>query len=139
MILDGNMEGACDFLARNFFIAGRVVKGEGRGKVIGFPTANISFDQSRLIPKRGVYVTRTYYRDQVYHSVTNIGYNPTFSNSDNLSVETHILDFSNDIYGETVKVEFLSRIRDEMKFSSVNKLVDQIKIDVTKTRSKFAK
>ncbi len=130
----GNVEVARKLLGRDFYVSGRIVKGEGRGKIIGFPTANISYDEARIIPQRGVYATRTIYRDQTYFSVTNVGLNPTFCERDSLSVETHLLDFENDIYGEFIKVEFVKRIRDEKKFSSVNELVGQIKKDAVESR-----
>lgn len=135
---DGDVVRASEILGRNFYVSGRIVKGAGRGKTIGFPTANISYDEARIIPQRGVYVTKTHYRDQLYYSVSNIGHNPTFSQRDELSVETYILDFDQDIYGEEIKVEFIKRLRDERKFSSVNDLIVQIRKDVEQAREIFS-
>jgi riboflavin kinase / FMN adenylyltransferase len=133
----GNVSRANEFLGRAFTITGMVVKGQGRGRQIGFPTANISFFEDKKIPKGGVYITRTKYRDQDYYSVTNIGINPTFSDHSVLSVETHILDFDNDIYGESLEISFLKNLREEKKFQSVNELINQIKIDVIMAREHF--
>ena len=90
-----------------------------------------------MVPKRGVYITRTQYKDQLYFSVTNIGKNPTFKSDESVSVETHLLDFDNDIYGDEISVQFIERIRDEKKFESVNELIAQIKDDVETSRKHF--
>lgn len=133
----GNITEANELLGRRFFLSGRIIKGAGRGKKIGIPTANLSFDQNRKAPKNGVYISRTRVGDQYWHSITNIGSNPTFNDEINLFVETHIFDFDNDIYGEEIRVEIIDRIRDEKKFSSVNDLIMQIKSDITKSREYF--
>lgn len=137
VLLEGDVLKANDILGREHFISGRVVKGAGRGRQIGVPTANIEFDSDLLVPKRGVYITRTRYKDQVYFSVTNIGKNPTFKTDESVSVETHLLDFDNDIYGDEISVQFVDRIRDEKKFDSVNELIEQIKNDVESSRKHF--
>ena len=131
------MEKTAYFLDRPFFVKGRIIKGEGRGKKIGFPTANLDFSLDRIIPKKGVYITRTQISDMLYQSVTNIGVNPTFKDDQILSLETYLLDFDRDIYGEEIQIIFIKRLRDEQKFSSVNKLVDQISTDVQETRDFF--
>jgi riboflavin kinase/FMN adenylyltransferase len=130
----GKIESAHKLLGRNYSLSGRIIKGAGRGKLIGFPTANLSYDPVRLVPAKGVYSTLTHVSDMVFKSVTNIGVNPTFDGTD-LSVETHILDFDRDIYGEKISVEFLLRLRDEQKFSDVNELIDQIKKDIDQRRN----
>jgi len=130
----GEPEKAADILGRPFYIKGRVIKGAGRGKQIGFPTANIECDFSRKVPEIGVYATTCEYRNGLYKSITNIGHNPTFNDDKKLNVETFIYDFDEDIYGEEIKVNFLSKIRDEKKFSSVNDLIQQIKMDVEQRR-----
>lgn len=121
---------AASVLGRPFYCSGRIIKGAGRGKQIGFPTANLEIDSARLIPQRGVYSTVTTYKGADYISITNVGHNPTFNDGQKVHVETNIFDFDSDIYGEVVKVTFLEKIRDERKFSSVNDLIDQIKKDV---------
>lgn len=129
-LTDGDCKQASKLLGRNFFVSGKIVKGAGRGKQIGFPTANLEVQQDRTFPQIGVYATKVKIKDCVYLSLTNIGKNPTFTDSDVVNIETYILDFDMDIYGETLVVEFESKIRDEKKFSSVNELISQIKKDV---------
>ncbi|MGE3609384.1 MAG: bifunctional riboflavin kinase/FAD synthetase [Bacteriovoracaceae bacterium] len=119
-----------EILNRPFSLEGVVVKGEGRGKKIGFPTANIQVSQDLLVPRKGVYITRTLYNGMMYNSVTNIGNNPTFKDTNQIHIETNVFDFDSDIYGENLQILFLHKIRDEKKFSTVNDLISQIKSDV---------
>jgi riboflavin kinase/FMN adenylyltransferase len=126
----GDVECANKFLERKFYILGTVIKGQGRGRQIGFPTANIFYNKERMIPSRGVYITQTKYAGEIYNSVTNIGFNPTFEDSENINIETHILNFDKDIYGDKIEVLFSKKLRDEKKFNSVDELVKQISIDV---------
>lgn len=136
-IQSGNIERATELLGRDYFLSGRVIKGEGRGKMIGFPTANLGYDKELIIPAKGVYVTQVKIKDMVYNSVTNIGVNPTFNTGYDVHVETHLLDFTHDIYGEEIRVSFIKKLRDEKKFPSVNDLVAQIEADVGHTRDYF--
>ncbi|MDO9182668.1 MAG: bifunctional riboflavin kinase/FAD synthetase [Bacteriovorax sp.] len=129
-ILNGEIEKVSTYLGRAYFLSGRVIKGQGRGKQIGFPTANIEFGKELIVPARGVYITRTTIHDMTYNSVTNIGINPTFNMGIEINIETHLLDFNRDIYGEEMRVSFLKKIRDEKKFTSVNELIAQIDNDV---------
>ncbi len=128
-LLSGRIHEVEEILARPFHLEGLVVKGEGRGKKIGYPTANIQISSDLLVPHNGVYVTRTIYKEMVFNSVTNIGHNPTFKDSHNLHIETHLFDFDTDIYGEMLDIQFLHKIRNEIKFPSVNDLILQIKSD----------
>lgn len=130
----GEVDAVASMLGRNYSLSGLVVKGQGRGRIIGVPTANLSYSDDLVIPKRGVYSTLCSYKGMTYKSVTNIGYNPTFNLSIPITVETHLLDFEEIIYGENIEVQFVSRIRDEFKFSSVNDLVAQIKKDIASVR-----
>ena len=130
LIQDGKIEEANDFFGRPFHIEGLVIKGEGRGKKIGFPTANIQVSPDLIVPQKGVYVTRSTYKGMMYQSVTNIGNNPTFKDTDQLNIETNLFDFDLDIYGETLDIQFLHKIRNERKFPTVNDLITQIKADV---------
>jgi riboflavin kinase/FMN adenylyltransferase len=125
----GNIQLANKMLTRPFYLSGRVIKGEGRGRQIGFPTANLQFAKDRVTPSKGVYITKTKIGDSEFKSITNIGNNPTFNDTDLLFVETHVLDFEKDIYGEEIKVLFLEKIRDEKKFNSVDELIAQIETD----------
>ncbi len=135
----GRIDEVESLLQRPFHLEGVVVKGEGRGKKIGFPTANIQVSRDLIVPQKGVYVTRTIYNDMTYNSVTNIGNNPTFKDSPQIHIETHMLDFDTDIYGEVLDIQFLHKLRDEKKFPTVNDLIIQIKHDVTEAKSYLGK
>lgn len=136
-LADGDVESVRKYLKRDYFIRGRVIKGAGRGRQIGIPTANLDLDRYRRYPKNGVYITKTKFGESTWYSVTNIGHNPTFTDGMRVFVETHILDFDNDIYGNEIEVSFIKRLRDEKKFDSVNDLIEQINLDVDKTREYF--
>lgn len=132
-VQQGNLVDAKKFLGRDYQIGGTVVKGKGRGgRLLGFPTANLK-PIDELIPKRGVYAVIVRIDDKDYCGVTNIGYNPTFGD-DTLSVETHILDFSENIVGRKIKVRFIQRLRDEMTFGDVKELSDRIAQDIEQAR-----
>lgn len=133
----GDVENVHKLLGRKYFLSGRVIKGEGRGKLIGFPTANLGYEKDLLIPAKGVYITQVKVKNMTYNSVTNIGVNPTFNTGYGIHVESHLLDFSHEIYGEEIRVSFIKKIRDEKKFSSVNDLVTQIANDVKMAREYF--
>ncbi len=128
----GDAKKAARFLGYFFYIEGQVVEGEKRGRRIGYPTANLDTDWD-LLPKTGVYATRARIDDKTLESITNIGYRPTFGTS-KLLIETHIFDFSSDIYGKRLRLEFVERIRDEKRFESVDALVTEIKSDVEKVK-----
>jgi riboflavin kinase/FMN adenylyltransferase len=133
-LLNGKINEVEKILDRPFYLEGVVIKGEGRGKKIGYPTANIQVSPDLIIPQKGVYVTRTVYEGMTYQSVTNIGNNPTFKDSNQVHIETNLFDFNNDIYGEVLNIEFLHKLRDEKKFPTVNDLITQIKADVEATK-----
>jgi riboflavin kinase / FMN adenylyltransferase len=133
----GKVDEVAPFLGRSFSLEGLVIKGEGRGKKLGFPTANLQIDDDLIIPARGVYITRTHTRGMAYQSMTNVGLNPTFTSLDKLQVETHLFDFNQDIYGEKIWVEFLQKIREEKKFPSVNELINQLSLDAKSAREFF--
>lgn len=136
----GDVKKAKELLGRPFFFRARVEKGAGRGAQIGFPTANLQALNHRVKLKKGVYVTQTRLRGETYFSVTNVGVNPTFhSNEGTIRIETFILDFSSDIYGEEIEVIFHARLRDEKKFSSVEELKLQIALDVKSSYQFFYK
>ncbi len=126
---DGNILKANEFLGYHYFIAGTVVKGQNLGEKIGFPTANISIQESfKLIPKIGVYVVKSIINNETVYGMMNIGIRPTVSGK-NQTIEVHFFNFNQYIYGDILKVEFLTRLRDEQKFDSLESLKNQLKID----------
>ena len=127
-ILNGNVAIANKMLSRPYTINGNVVHGKKRGRQIGFPTANINLTADKLIPKVGVYYTNVEVNGKIYKGITSIGNNPTV-NGKELTIETYILDFDKYIYDEEIKLYFIDRIRDEMKFSGIDELVCQLKKD----------
>jgi riboflavin kinase/FMN adenylyltransferase len=136
-LADGEMELAARLLGRPYSLRGPVVRGNERGRSIGFPTANIAVTPDRALPAFGVYVTRATVGGRTYPSATNIGVNPTFQDP-RPSIETYILDFEGDIYGRELRVDVLHRLRDEKKFDSIDALVAAIGADVQATRDYFA-
>ena len=135
-LMNGQIEAANLLLGRPFSYKGPVIKGDGKGHQIGFPTANLRIDQKITLPY-GVYTSWTHIQQRSYPSVTNVGVRPTFHAHDPQSltelpvlVETHLLDQDIDLYGSTIEVQFLKRIREERKFSSVDELRKQIQHDV---------
>ena len=136
MVQSGDLSGAGKLLGRHYQICGTVITGQNRGgRLLGFPTANLKLIDE-LTPKRGVYAVRVLIDDQCFDGLTNIGYNPTFEDNQ-LSIETHILDFSEDLVGKTIKVSFIQRLRDEETFDSVGALADTIRRDVEQARKLF--
>ena len=126
---EGNVEQAAEFLQRPYRLNGMVVHGDKRGKEIGFPTANIKpQDDRKIIPKVGVYAVKVRFEDNWYGGMMNIGYRPTFEGEEE-TLEVNLFDFDEDIYGKEVQVRFLSRIRDEQKFSGMDELKVQLKKD----------
>lgn len=135
-ILEGQIEKANNFLGWNYFIRGKVIKGKQLGTKFGFPTANILVDTGLCLPKSGVYITKTYVDDKTYFSVTNIGVTPTFQEK-KYSIETYILNFNENIYNNEIKVEFYERIRNELKFDTIELLYEQIACDINYTKKYF--
>lgn len=133
LITDGLMEQAEKMLGRNYQIRGRVVTGRDRGgKLLGIPTANINL-HDELCPKTGIYAVTVEFNGKKYNGVANIGYSPTFDDHQ-FTVEVHILDFSDNIYGKKIRVNFIKRIRDEKKFSNISELINQIRLDIIAAR-----
>jgi len=130
MVRNGEMKAASILLGRYYQIRGTVQVGKQRGgKVIGFPTANLKFNEEDLVPRHGVYVTQVICEGKCYGGVLNIGYNPTFG-EEKLVAETHIFDFNKDIYGKPIKVNLLKFLRSEKKYSGPKELAEQIAKDV---------
>lgn len=134
---DGKVDEARRLLGRPYAMCAKVISGEQIGKSIGVPTANLELDPDKFLPKRGVYATIAHLREKDYPAVTNVGVRPTFSEQEIVSVETLILDFNDDIYGEELRVEFIQCLRPEQKFDSVQALTQQIEKDKLITRRIF--
>lgn len=133
-LADGQMEEVQALLGRPFSLRGPVVRGDQRGRTIGFPTLNIGVSADRALPPDGVYVTRAYLPTGIFNSVTNIGTRPTFDGTTR-RVETHVFDFEGDMYGQVVTIELLHRMRAEQRFDGVDALVEQIKVDSAAARA----
>ncbi len=133
LLLEGRVRDAAKMLGRSYLLKGEVIHGHGRGgKKLGFPTANIK-PAGELIPKPGIYAVWTLYAGQRYAGVVNLGWNPTFQDQ-KFSVEVHILDFHEDIYGEPLALEFIERLRDERAFKGPEELIAQIQKDIFQAR-----
>jgi len=127
--VEGNAEKAAKFLGRYYILHGTVVHGEKRGGKIGFPTANVHVDQAKkIIPREGVYAVWIRVDGEYHPAMMNIGKRPTFDGED-LTVEVHIFDFDEDIYGKEVHTQFVKRLRDEKKFSGADELKKQLEKD----------
>jgi riboflavin kinase/FMN adenylyltransferase len=130
----GDVETAGQLLGRPYTVSGEVVHGDKRGRGIGFPTANIAVWESLLLPANGVYAGHAIIDNVPYKTVTNIGVRPTFAGT-HVTVETYVLDFDRDLYGQTISVTFERRLRGEKKFSGLDELIAQIQADVARTRA----
>jgi riboflavin kinase/FMN adenylyltransferase len=133
-IRKGNLSLVRELLSRPYTLISEVIHGRNRGEEIGFATANIDVNGTYVVPKTGVYAGVVNYDGEKYVSVVNVGHNPTFNERTNISIECHLLDFSGDLYGKTIEVEFYEFIRDERKFDNVEALTYQIKKDIEKAR-----
>ncbi|RAV27597.1 riboflavin biosynthesis protein RibF [Sinomicrobium soli] len=126
---EGDMETANQYLGYDFMLTGEVVKGKGLGKQMRYPTANLHIAETyKLIPAKGVYVVKSEIDDRVVYGMMNIGFNPTV-NGDRQSIEIHFFDFDRDIYGKKIRIDMLKRLRDEVRFDSVESLTLQLHKD----------
>ena len=126
-LLAGDIQNANMLLGRNYCFHGIVVKGVSRGKILGFPTANINVaDKNKLIPKNGVYIVKACVEGETVYGVMNVGLRPTFEDTIDVVIEAHLFQFNKNIYGKDIKIELLNRIRDEQKFNSKEELIYQI-------------
>ncbi|RLB18319.1 MAG: riboflavin biosynthesis protein RibF [Deltaproteobacteria bacterium] len=138
LVRAGELAEAKKLLGRDYQICGTVVKGKNRGgRLLGFPTANLEL-VDELTPKEGVYAVTVLINDHLYKGVTNIGHNPTFGQGP-LSIETHILDFSGDLLGQTIRVNFIHRLRAEKTYKSIEELARQINLDIKDAKDLFEK
>jgi riboflavin kinase/FMN adenylyltransferase len=135
-IEEGDVTLAAAMLGRPFALTGEVVRGQGRGRTLEFPTANLAVE-NETIPRNGVYVTETLVLASSFPSITNVGIRPTFGGSQ-LTVETHLIDADEDLYGERLELRFLARLRDERAFAGPTELSDQIARDQAAATSYFS-
>ena len=124
-IIDGCIEEANNLLTKPYTIIGEVVHGNKVGRKLGYPTANIDYN-NYILPKNGVYLTKVKVMDKEYIAMTNIGYNPTINEQEKPRLEVHILDFDKEIYGEILEVSFIKYLREEKKFNSKDELINSL-------------
>jgi riboflavin kinase / FMN adenylyltransferase len=136
-LVQGHVEEAARLLGRPYGLSGTVVEGAKRGRTIGIPTANLSVPDEQAAPARGVYAAWVIVNNSRHPAVVNIGMRPTFDGSGVQVVEAHLLDFTGDIYDQTLTLEFTARLRDEMKFAGVDALLAQIQHDIASARTLF--
>ena len=136
-IIKGNIKKANDLLGYPFFVKSEVIHGRQLGRTLGIPTINMELVAEKLLPPKGVYATAVEIGGKYYTGVTNVGCKPTVNHSNKVNVETHILDFSGDLYGYELKVSFYSFIRPEQRFSSVEMLKEQMERDIETSRSRM--
>ena len=141
LVSTGNISEAAKLLGYNYSLSGPVIHGDGRGRSLNLPTANIDYPKQKVIPANGIYVCWATIgaRNPKFMAATNIGFNPTFTPERKIpSLEAYLLDFDRDIYGQEIKLEFIARLRDELKFNSVESLLEQIHDDINKTRERLS-
>ena len=127
----GKFEKTTEMLGRYYKISGKVVSGKKRGRLLGFPTANIKPSKELLIPCKGIFATIAMIKNTNFLSGTSIGYNPTFEKEKKISIETFIIDFNEDLYNQKISLSFISKIREEKKFESTEDLIKQMHSDIS--------
>lgn len=137
-IIKGNIEKANHLLGYRYFVTSVVEHGNQIGRTIGIPTINQMPPEEKLLPPNGVYVTEVYIGEQKYRGITNVGCKPTVGAGNPIGVETHLLDFAGDVYDKVVTVEFISRVRAERKFTSIEELKNQMQSDIAYGRAFFS-
>ncbi|MCK9281600.1 MAG: bifunctional riboflavin kinase/FAD synthetase [Melioribacteraceae bacterium] len=131
----GEIKKANSYLNRNYSISGVVVEGAKRGRTLGYPTANVNVkNSSKAIPAVGVYIAYSFLEGEKFASIVNIGLRPTFTDSHEIVIESHLLDFGETFYGKEIKIEFIDRLREEIKFSKKEELISQLNLDKAKAR-----
>ncbi|RPF55949.1 bifunctional riboflavin kinase/FAD synthetase [Aquisalibacillus elongatus] len=138
LLNEGQLEAVTKLLGRPFTLTAEVIHGEKRGREIGYPTANLHISTEQKLPKVGVYAVYAYVNGQSYYGMANIGYNPTFTDGiERPIVEVHLFDFDEDIYHQSIRVEFHYYIRDEEKFNDIDDLIARMKEDEIETKNFF--
>jgi riboflavin kinase / FMN adenylyltransferase len=133
-MVDGDMEKVRRMMGRPFSLHGRVIHGKGRGTSLGFPTVNLDILRGQALPSDGVYATRAYVDNRTYPSVTNVGTNPTFGTNER-TIESYLIDYHNSLYEHEVKIDFIHKLRGEVRFESAEELVKQIYEDIRQTKA----
>ncbi len=129
-LLQGNVERAAELLGRPYSLTGTVVRGDGRGRALGYPTANIApTSPVKMVPLNGIYVAVVRWQSSVSYGLVSIGTRPTFTENGDRRMEVHILDFEGDLYDATIDIQFLKRLREERKFDTAGELVRQMDAD----------
>ena len=137
-LLTGDIEKANDYLGAPFELIGKVVKGKQLGRTIGFPTANLKLaNELKIIPQNGVYAVKVFYQENCFEGMMNIGIRPTIESENDTTIEVHIFDFDQTIYGESLRVELYKKTRDEQKFNGIDALKNQLKSDEISIRTFF--
>lgn len=129
LISEGKIIEANELLLEPYMLRGKVIEGKKNGKLMGFPTANMSYDDAYLIPKDGVYYTNVLIKGNLYRGITSVGTNPTISEGNPRTIETYILDFDENIYGEELQLYFIEWMRDMIKYPGKDELIDQLRLD----------
>ena len=132
-LVDGNVKDVAKKLGRNFSISGTVVTGDKRGRTLGFPTANIEVGPDMVVPGNGIYATLAFVDGERHMAATSIGTRPTFDGKGR-TIEAFLLEFDSNLYNRQLRLEFVQRLRDELKFDSVDALLEQMELDVEQTR-----
>lgn len=135
-IMEGDLVRAAKLLNRRVSLMGKVVSGDGRGRTLGFPTANIN-PANDVFPPSGVYIVYAHFDGKKHQGVANVGQRPSFKKSKKINIEVHLLDFDGSLYGKEIIVEFFKKLRDEKKFSSPEQLIEQLRRDEQKARAFF--
>lgn len=140
LLLDqGNVDLAAQLLGYRYRLSGIVVQGRQNGRKLGFPTANLALEHpEKLLPHLGVYATRTFVDGTPYPSMTNIGRRPTLNNGLDITVETHLFDFQGNLYGQPITIEFVDRIRDEIRFNGLDALMAQLANDARSAQERLS-
>lgn len=136
LVTVGKVEEAARLMGHPYRLQGLVSHGDQRGRGIGFPTANLEYAREKVMPVGGIYACRAYLGGERHMAAVNLGTNPTFTpDKQTFNVEAYLLDFNRDIYGEMMRLEFVARLREEMRYDSVETLIRQIRLDVEQTRA----
>ena len=133
----GDVDLSNTLLGYPFSLTGRIIKGHQIGRKLNFPTANIAYQTNQLLPKIGVYIGNFIINDKKYEAMINIGNNPTFFDQNKITIEAHILDFDQDIYNKEATIEFLTYLRNEVKYDTADELIKQLNLDVESVRHYF--